>query len=221
LKKKRYSANLSYDPYTPMVENLINDCLAKFHAQKGYDKENIINAIKNLEEKRWIVTAERRTRNEIIKSELYRRILAFLKAYPGTHARDGRIQEKLGITRNPFLKHMLVLERFDMIRKVKSGKIWAFFLPSFDGDENIEKLVILLYNDTCKQIVKILLDHPEYNLQTIAEHVIPPVFHGTVQYHIKKLEEIGFIQRKNNLRIINKEMLEEYNRLVCKDLKIQ
>lgn len=220
LKKKKYPAEIKFEPYTPMVEKLYNDCLAKFHAQKGYSKEDIIASIKTLEQKRWIVTAERRTKEEILSSELYQNVLDFLKDFPGIHARDERVQEKLGITRNPFLKHVLVLERFKLLEKQKHGKLWNFFLPDFPEDESLRKTIVFLYNEIPRQIIKLLLTNPEYKLMELAESIIPPVFHGTIQYHLKKFEEIGLIRKENGTRVVNIEMLERYNEVVCDDLVI-
>lgn len=220
LKKKKYPAEIEFEPYTPMVEKLYNDCLAKYHAQKGYSKEDIITSIKTLERKRWIVTAERRTKEEILESELYQDILKFLEEFPGIHARNDMIQEKLGITRNPFLKHLLVLERFELIEKQKHGKLWNFFLPEFPEDEDLRRAIVYLYNDIPRQIIKLLLTNPESKLMELAESIIPPVFHGTVQYHLKKFENIGLVLKENGSRVVNRELLERYNQSVAGELAI-
>nr|MDO8112317.1 hypothetical protein [Candidatus Sigynarchaeota archaeon] len=219
MKKKRYEADIGFEPYTPMVEKVLNDCLAKFHVQKGYSKESIIDTIKGLVDQKWIVTAERRTKDEIIASELYQDITRFLVQYPGTHARDDRIQTKLGITRNPFLKHILVLERFDLIQKRKFGKLWNFFAPSFKEDDKVAELVVVLYNDIVRQLVQLLLKNPGSTLVDLAKRIIPPVYHGAIQYHLKKLEEIGLVMPDGANRNIVVSMLARYNDVVCDELK--
>ncbi|MHA1889347.1 MAG: hypothetical protein ACTSYS_00005, partial [Promethearchaeota archaeon] len=62
LKKKRYTVKIDLDPPSEIIEKLIGDCLAKYQFQKNYTKELIINTIRTLEKKRWIVSGERRTK---------------------------------------------------------------------------------------------------------------------------------------------------------------
>ncbi|MBN2153233.1 MAG: hypothetical protein JW839_17395 [Candidatus Lokiarchaeota archaeon] len=220
LKKKRYEADIGFDPYTPMVEKIVGDCLAKYQAQKGYSKDGIIETLKALEEQRWIVTAERRTKEEILNDALYGNITRFLEAYPGTHARDDRVQQKLGITRNPFLKHVLVLDRFQLVKKYKFGKLWNFFAPSFNEDDKVAELVVVMYNDIVRQLIRLLLKNPGSTLVELAKSIIPPVYHGAIQYHLKKLEELGLVSRDGSDRTINQAMLQRYNDVVCAELKI-
>ena len=220
LKKKRHKAEISFDPYTPMVEKILNDSLAKFHAQKGYQKEDIIGTIKKLEKKQWIVTAERRTKEEILDSDLYQDIINFIRDYPGIHARDDKIQEKLEITRNPFLKHMLVLQRFGLVQKKRHGKLSNFYLSDFKEDDIIAELIVLLYNDIVRQLVILLLKNPSATLMELAENIIPPVYHGAIQYHLKKLKKIGFVSKEDGDRVVDTDMLKRYNSVVCNELKI-
>ena len=86
--------------------------------------------------------------------------------------------------------------------------------------EQIAKVVVLLYNNIAKQIIKLLLQHPEYTLMEIAENIIPPVFHGTVQYHLKKFEDVGLVIKDGDYRRVNTELLKKYNSLVCQELQI-
>ncbi len=220
LKKKRYEADIGFEPYTPMVEKIVGDCLAKYQAQKGYSKDAIIGTLKALEEQRWIVTAERRTKEEILSDDLYKDITRFLEAFPGTHARDERILQKLGITRNPFLKHVLVLDRFQLIQKYKFGKLWNFFAPSFKEDEKVAELVVVMYNDIVRQLIQLLIKNPGSTLVELAKNIIPPVYHGAIQYHLKKLEELGLVARDGQDRAINTTMLQRYNAVVCAELRI-
>ncbi|HME53076.1 MAG TPA: hypothetical protein VKM55_12715 [Candidatus Lokiarchaeia archaeon] len=221
LKKKRYEADIGFEPFTPMVDKLLNDCIAKYHSQKGYSKEAIIETIKGLVDQKWIVTAERRTKDEVLETKLYQDIIKMLEEYPGTHARDDRVQELLGITRNPFLKHVLVLERFDLIKKRKFGKLWNFFALNFNEDDTIAELVVVLYNDIVRQLIQLLLKNPDLTLMELAESVIPPVYHGAIQYHLKKLEELGLVKPDGTRRVIDTDILQRYNAVVCDTLKIQ
>lgn len=211
LKKKRFEADIEFSPYTPMVEKIVGDCLAKYHAQKGYSKAGIIDAIKALEAKRFIITAERRTRDEILGSDLHKAILAFIGKHPGVHARDERVQRDLGITRNPFLKHLLVLERFELVKKRQHGKLWNYFLASFPDDERVMETVVLLYNGVARQLLSLVLQDPGSSLVELARRVIPPVFHGAIQYHLKKFEDVGLVTVVDGKRVVDMNLLTAYN----------
>ncbi|MBD3340072.1 MAG: hypothetical protein GF353_13240, partial [Candidatus Lokiarchaeota archaeon] len=127
LKLKRYDAEFEVESKNklqkyPIIEKLYAKCIAKLSYNKGYSKEEIFLAIRKLEEKNWIVTNERRTKLEILENEKLNEILEFIRENPGIHARDEKIEKKVGITRTPFLKHIITLERFDLIRSKKIGK---------------------------------------------------------------------------------------------------
>ncbi len=220
LKKKKFPAEIGFDPYTPMVEKMLSDCIAKFHVQKGYSKESIIATIKALEEQHWIVTSERRTKEEILQADLYKQIIGFIEKNPGVHARDERIQSELGITRNPFLKHMIVLERFNIVKKRKQGKLWNFYSRDFPDDDTIAELVVVLYNDIARQLVRLLLQDPGSTLVDLARRIIPPVYHGAIQYHLKKFEELGLVVLHEQERRVNDSMLARYNAVVSGAFKI-
>jgi predicted transcriptional regulator len=219
LKKKRFETTLSFEPFSPIVEKLVNDCIAKFRAQKGYEKEQIVDALKSLEEMHWIVSDERRTKEEILESELYKAILDLIKEFPGIHARDEKVQERLGITRNPFLKHLLVLERFQLVQKKQYGKLWNYFLATFEEDETVAELIVILYNDIVRQLVTLLIQNPGSSIMDLARNTIPPVFHGAIQYHLKKLEELGLISSEGETRNINISLLHRYNAAVSPALQ--
>ncbi|MBA7684060.1 hypothetical protein ES703_92449 [subsurface metagenome] len=136
LKLKRYDTEFeiiseSQIQKYPIIEKLYAKCIAKLSYRKGYSKEEIFLSIRGLEEKNWIVTNERRTKLEILTNEKLVSILEFIKENPGVHARDEKIETHVGITRTPFLKHVMTLERFDLIRSKKIGKTLHYFLAVF------------------------------------------------------------------------------------------
>ncbi|MHA1497421.1 MAG: hypothetical protein ACTSRT_07710 [Promethearchaeota archaeon] len=129
LKLKRYDADFDIKGVSeselqkfPILEKLYAKCIAKLAYKKGYSKEDIFLAIRSLEQKSWIVTNERRTKLEILTNEKLVSILNFIKDNPGIHARDEKVEKVLKITRTPFLKHVMTLERFKLIRSKKLGK---------------------------------------------------------------------------------------------------
>jgi DNA-binding transcriptional ArsR family regulator len=220
LKLKRYDADFDLDVDTeaelqkfPIIEKLYAKCIAKLAYKKGYSKEEIFLAIRSLDEKNWIVTNERRTKLEVLNNEKLVGILNFIKTHPGVHARDDSIEKELNITRTPFLKHIMTLERFKLIRSKKSGKSLHYFLA--EVPEDYDKYRIAFLNPLIYNIIEELIKDENSTISNIGENL--NMYSGTIQYHIKKLKELDLIKdimNKNNekLHVVNLELLKEYNK---------
>ncbi len=207
LKLKRYEAKLQVDRVenmNPLVDKLFATCIARFAYSKGYSKSEIFLTIKELERKNWIVTGQRRTRQEILENNIMQGILKLIEEAPGIHARDPLIQERLGITRNPFTKHVTTLASFDLIRIGKIGKTQNYFPLSSPKDQ--DELFVVLQNDLCLKMVQLLINKQGIGVLDLAREL--NVFHGAIQYHIKKLKALGFLNE--NLEI-NTEIAKTYN----------
>jgi predicted transcriptional regulator len=207
LKLKRYEAKLQVDRVenmNPLVDKLFATCIARFTYAKGYSKSEIFLTIKELERKNWIVTGQRRTRQEILENNIMQGILNLIEEAPGIHARDPLIQERLGITRNPFTKHVTTLASFDLIRIEKIGKTQNYFPLSSPKD--LDELFVVLQNDLCLKMVQLLINKPGIGVLDLAREL--NVFHGAIQYHIKKLKTLGFLNE--NLEV-NDKVAKIYN----------
>jgi len=219
LKLKRYDAEFDLEVESeaelqkfPIIEKLYAKSIAKLAYQKGYSKEEIFLAIRSLEEKNWIVTSERRTKLEILENKKLMKILKFIEENPGIHARDDRVEEELKITRTPFLKHIMTLERFELIRSKKVGKSLHYFLA--DVPEDFDKYRVIFSNPMIPLIIEEIFKDEEVSISKIGE--ILDVYSGTIQYHIKKLKQLNLlksIKNKNNQKIhlVNIELLKKYN----------
>ncbi len=207
LKLKRYEAKLQVDRVenmNPLVDKLFATCIARFTYSKGYSKSEIFLTIKELERKNWIVTGQRRTRQEILQNDIMQGILNLIEDAPGIHARDPLIQERLSITRNPFTKHVTTLASFDLIRIEKIGKTQNYFPLSSPKD--FDELFVVLQNDLCLKMVQLLINKPGIGVLDLAREL--NVFHGAIQYHIKKLKALGFLNE--NLEV-NDKIAKTYN----------
>jgi DNA-binding transcriptional ArsR family regulator len=217
LKLKRYDTDFEVESQAkiqkyPIIEKLYATCIAKLAYNKGYSKEDIFLAIRSLEEKNWIVTNERRTKLEILSNDKLSTILDFIGENPGIHARDEKIEEELGITRTPFLKHIMTLENFELIRSKKIGKTLHYFLK--DVPEDYDKFKALFLNPLIPQIIEELFRDDSIAISTIAEKL--DVYPGTINYHLNKMKKMDLIKSsKNNegkkIHIANIESLKQYN----------
>ncbi|TFG07528.1 MAG: winged helix-turn-helix transcriptional regulator [Promethearchaeota archaeon] len=221
LKLKRYDAEFVIDKKTqiqkyPIIEKLYGKCIAKLSYNKGYSRDEIFIAIRSLEEKNWIVTNERRTKLEILNNEKLTRILDFIERNPGVHARDDKIEEELGITRTPFLKHVMTLERFNLIRSKKIGKSIHYFDIDVPETEEIDKFKVLFLNPLILNILEQIFKDEEISITQIGENL--DMYSGTIQYHFKKLKDLNLIKTKKNkedkkINLVNFELLKKYNEI--------
>ncbi|MFX1345523.1 MAG: winged helix DNA-binding protein [Promethearchaeota archaeon] len=217
LKLKRYDAEFEIESKSqiqkyPIIEKLYAKCIAKLSYKKGYSKEEIFLAIRALEEKNWIVTNERRTKLEILTNEKLEKILDFIKHNPGIHARDDKIEKELNITRTPFLKHIMTLERFDLIRSKKVGKSLHYFLS--DVPEDYDKLKVIFLNPLIPLILEEIFKDEEVSVSNIGENL--DMYSGTILYHINKLKELNLVksaksQSGKKIFLVNIELLKQYN----------
>jgi len=216
LKLKRYDADIEterIEKMSPLVEELFNKCVAKLTHTRGYSKEEIFETIQNLEKKMWLVTDQRRTKKEIIESELHQEVLEFIRKHPGVHARDPSIEEELGITRNPFLKHIMTLEAFNLVRTVKVGRTLNYFLANVP--EIFDDLCVLFKNPLIPSVINAFLEDSGESISAIADSL--DVYHGAIQYHIKKLIKKEIVRKEkkdgHNYYYVNRELLKRYNKI--------
>ncbi|UCC19708.1 MAG: winged helix-turn-helix transcriptional regulator [Promethearchaeota archaeon] len=217
LKLKRYDTEFEIESEAqiqkyPIIEKLYAKCIAKLSYKKGYSKEEIFLAIRSLEEKNWIVTNERRTKLEILTNEKLVHILDFIKENPGIHARDDKIEEELEITRTPFLKHVITLERFKLIRSKKIGKTLHYFLS--DVPEDYDKFKIIFLNPLIPNILEEIFKDETVTVSKMGENL--DIYSGTILYHIKKLKDLNIVRSAKNksgkkIFLINIELLKKYN----------
>ena len=217
LKLKRYDSEFEIESENqiqkyPIIEKLYAKCIAKLSYRKGYSKEEIFLTIRGLEEKNWIVTNERRTKLEILTNEKLVSILEFIKKNPGVHARDEKIEVHLGITRTPFLKHVMTLERFDLIRSKKIGKTLHYFLS--EVPEDYDKFKVIFLNPLIPKILEEIFKDEEITVTRMAANL--EIYSGTLLYHIKKLKDLNLLKSAKNksgnkIFLANIELLKKYN----------
>jgi predicted transcriptional regulator len=212
LKLKRFDADVAVkrlEYISPLMEELLSKCVAKLTYTKGYSKEDIFKAIQTLEKGKWLVSAQRRTKQEVLESPVLQGILKFIHDHPGTHARDPLIESELKITRNPFIKHVMVLESFELIRTKKIGRTQNYFGATIP--EIFDDFVVLFANPLVPQIIQLLLKNPMLTLSDLAREV--GVYHGAIQYHLKSLMNMNILFKNDNNYTVNRELLRRYNSL--------
>ncbi len=219
LKLKRYDSEFEIESEQqiqkfPIIEKLYAKSISKLSYSKGYGKNQIFMAIRSLEEKNWIISKSRVTKSEVLNNEKLMKILEFIKKNPAIHARDGKIESKLGITRTPFLKHIMTLERFKLIRSKKIGKSLHYFAT--DIPEDLDKYKVIFLNSMIPKIIEQFFEEETKSISEIGK--ILDVYSGTIQYHIKKLKELDLIKATKNqsnkkIHLVNIELLKKFNEI--------
>ena len=218
LKLKRFDAEFEIESAAqiqkyPIIEKLYAKCISKLSYKKGYSKGDIFLAIRSLEEKNWIITNSRVTKKEILENEKLMGILNFIRENAGIHARDNKIKEELKITRTPFLKHIMTLERFKMIRSKRVGKSLHYFPAEIIKDDQIDKLRIMLSNPIILKIIEEISKDNSVAISKIGENI--DYYSGTVQYYVKKLKElkllkVGKDEKGRKIHMIDKSIIKRY-----------
>jgi predicted transcriptional regulator len=212
LKKKKYSSALLVDRIemtSPIIEKLYNKCVAKLHYSQDISKEEIFATIQVLVRTKWMVSGQRRTRQEIIETPVFRKMLQFIEKHPGTYSRDSAIESELHLTKSPFLKHIEVLDAFNLIRKKKTGNKTTFFLKNVP--DTYDNLVVLFSNPDITKTVVAMKAMENINISEIARQL--NIFRGTIQYNIKKLLENGVLKKNDKKIEVNTQILSNYNQI--------
>jgi DNA-binding transcriptional ArsR family regulator len=219
LKLKRFDTEFEIKSQTqiqkyPIIEKLYATCISKLAYNKGYSKEDIFLAIRSLEDKNWIVTNEQRTKLEVLRNEKLAAVLDFIRKYPGVHGRDEKIEEELGITRTPFLKHVMTLENFELIRSKKIGRRLHYFEK--DIPQDFDEYKALFFNPLIPQIIEEFFNEETVSITEISETL--DVYPGTINYHLKKLFALNIIKTTKNkdgkkMHLVNIDLLKKYNEI--------
>ncbi len=221
LKLKRYDAEFVVESEAeiqkyPIIEKLYAKCIAKLSYNKGYSKDDIFLAIRSLEEKNWIVTNERRTKLEVLNNKKLTKILDFIKDNPGIHARDEKVEKVLNITRTPFLKHVMTLERFKLIRSKKIGKSLHYFPIEIEEDDELDQFKVIFLNPLIPRILEEFFKDDLVSISQIGQNL--DIYSGTIQYHVKKLIDLNLIKSAKNqsgkkIHLVNIELIQQYNNI--------
>lgn len=228
LKLKRFDSDIDaerIEKASPMVDEIYAKSKGRFKHHKGYEDESIFQAIKSLEDKKWIITGQRVTKDEILRNPIKKEILSFIEKFPGIHARDGKIQKYLNITRNPFIKHMASLEAFELVRSSKIGATLNYF-PA-DLPEVFDDLCVLFQNEIVVKIIEMYIQDSRVTLMDLADEI--GVYHRAIQYHIKSLKKNNILikippdevklkpgeklDKRRKYYKINDSLLKRYNKL--------
>lgn len=218
-KLRKYDSKFSVETESdieryPIIGQLYSNCISKFHYSKGYNKEEIFLAIRNLEKEGWIVSEGRRTKLEILKDDNYKEVIEFIEKNPGVHALDPKVDEELGISRSPFIKRVIRLLKYKIIRTHRIGKIVHFFL--INTPPQYDELKALFLNPLIPKLIQEISKDKYVSGIQLGNILDEPVH--KVHYYLKKIKDLEIIEKnkdKSGRRgyWINKDLLSNYNKV--------
>jgi len=198
----------------PIIRKLYSNCVTKLHYSKGYSKEDIFLAIRNLENECWIVPEGRRTKLEILNDEKYKNLIELIRNNPGVHALDNKIEGNLGITRGPIIKRVMTLLRYRIIRAHKIGKILHYFLVDILPDH--DELRALFINPLTPKLIKAISQDIYTSGIQLGKVLNEPVH--KIHYYLKKIKDLNVLKKikdktGRDCYWINSSLLFSYNKI--------
>ncbi|MDD1776996.1 MAG: helix-turn-helix domain-containing protein, partial [Candidatus Helarchaeota archaeon] len=174
---------------------------------------SVSEALYTLVKQKLIMPCSALTRAQILENPSRALIYQAIQKQPGIHMRElcQTLEKSIAV----ILAHLKVLENFDFIRKKRytSPKFISFFLKDFP--ETYDDYFIMWKNENSQRILK-LLSNQELTLTELASQLA--VHHSTVQYHLDRLENFGFIIRTSGTPAIkytfNQTKLKPYQEFV-------
>lgn len=165
-------------------------------SQLLYSKDEIMQSIKKLYLKKYLIEGFRLTKDTLLNNEKRKQIFNYVKKNPGTHNRE--IREALNLGAYSVYRNLKYLEEFGFIRSKKFMNKVTYFL--LDTDESKDKLIIVLKNERRKIIFEIISNFEKVQLNELEKTL--NLEHGNIQPHLKILLEYNLIDVINENNII-------------------
>ncbi|MGC9307567.1 MAG: winged helix-turn-helix transcriptional regulator [Thermoplasmatota archaeon] len=137
--------------------------------------------------------------------ETRRTIYDLIVRYPGLHERE--IARRLDISLSTLDYHLHYMEKRGLVVARKDGRYTRYFAAKKVGMQD-KKIISLMRQETPRQIVLFLLEHPGAIHKDICSAVGKSP--STVSFHLKKLAKAGIIEgvslgRKTAYEVIDEE----------------
>ncbi len=132
------------------------------------------------------------TRENVLENETRSDLYEFLQDKPGTHLRG--IADELDLSTTNVLWHLRKLEDADLV-KGKKLEGYKVFYPVEGGEEGQRKAMAksVLRNDNARDILEYLGAEPGAHQRQIARAL--DVNHGTVRWHLRKMEKTDLVSK--------------------------
>ena len=125
------------------------------------------------------------------------KIYDYVKSHPGTHSRE--IEKELGVATGDLRYHLYKLSKAGLISTRGSGI--KFIFPSNLFGEKQEVMLGLLSQETPREILLCILEHPEITQKELAEKLEYSA--PTIWWHMDRLLRLGVVGRKKTGKTVS------------------
>lgn len=127
-----------------------------------------------------------------------RRILEYINLHPGVYLRE--ICRSLGLAMGDVQYHVQRLERDGRITSARRG-LYRFFYPADLFGERQRDVLSILSLERPRELLLNLIEHPGATQEALA--VAAKVSQPTVSWHLKRLVDLGIVERKQDGRTVS------------------
>ena len=124
------------------------------------------------------------------------RIFAYVSQHPGVHLRQ--ICRELGLAMGDVQYHVHRLEKGGRVSSTRRG-LYRFFYPTALFGEKQKDILSVLTLDTPRELLLHMLAEPGLNQEALVQAA--GVSQPTVSWHLKRLIELGIVQKEQAGRI--------------------
>ncbi|UCH89031.1 MAG: hypothetical protein JSV49_12500 [Thermoplasmata archaeon] len=124
------------------------------------------------------------------------RIYEFIRSHPGTHFSE--LKRELKLTNGGLAYHLFTLEREELVRSFRSGKLKLFYTYEF----GIPKEPGRQFSELEAIILQIVDENPGISQSEVGEMILNRN-HRTVSHNIKQLSREGYIRLEKDGRVNN------------------
>jgi predicted transcriptional regulator len=125
------------------------------------------------------------------------RVYECIKAHPGIHLR--KIGRDLGLATGDVQYHLYRLESEGRVNSVRRGLYKLFYPSDLFGDAQ-RKLLGVLTQETAREVLLNIIQNPNTSQEELA--LILQVSQPTISWHIKRLVELGILQKEQKGRSV-------------------
>ncbi|MDA4125316.1 MAG: winged helix-turn-helix transcriptional regulator [Thaumarchaeota archaeon] len=141
---------------------------------------------------------ERTTPPQTTQSKVY----DYIKTHPGIHLR--KIGRELGLATGDVQYHLYKLENQGRVNSSRRG-LYKLFYPSDLFGETQKKLLGVLSQETAREVLLNVIQNPNTSQEELA--LILQVSQPTISWHIKRLVELGILQKEQKGRTVAYQVL--------------
>lgn len=167
----------------------MTDLLEKCCSELPNPGSEILKAIREIYQKKYIVPGKQLFKTDILQNENRNAINNYILRNPGVHERD--IRDTLNLGANEAFIHLSYLVTFGFLRKKSYKNKTVYFPIEFSETQELE--VLLLRDETNKKIYDSICVRDKIRLSEIAETLNIP--YTTIQYHLNELVNNGLLKK--------------------------